>query len=372
MTEINSLKAVEEKLVALTRDLILIPTIPSLPQEQKRCFDFIQNHLYASGNIVVKNYENNGIASMVAMPKGIHKPEILLCGHLDVITHPDVASYTSTIEGRRIIGPGAGDMKGALAVMIEVFRHIHSNTKNASLGIAITSDEEIGGKSGVGFLVKEKKLRCGQAIIPDGGSLHEMTVEEKGILHLGLSCEGHAAHAARPWLGDNPIDKLIDKLGALKKIFFKLKKGKGHWHPSCAVTIISTENQTVNRVPSECRAVVDIRFPHPFTVKKIKAMINEVLGPEVKQQVIISAEPTKFKADSEFKAITEKFTGKKVSLIRDDGGSDARYFSAEGIPVIMTRPYVGALHSLEEWIDIDSMVALFQIYKEFLSHKIQS
>ena len=61
---------------------------------------------------------------------------------------------------------------------------------NLPLGLAITSDEERGGNAGMRYLFDEVGLRCNVAMIPDGGSLNEVTVEEKGILHLKIQCNG--------------------------------------------------------------------------------------------------------------------------------------------------------------------------------------
>ncbi len=360
---------IQERLVALTRDLILIPSIPSRPEDLRRCYEFIKNHLECLDNIEVREFEHQGSPSLVATPPGCKKPDILMCGHLDVITHP-VASYRSYMENGRIYGPGAGDMKGSVAILLEIFRNIHTRFPNASLGIGITSDEETGGTSGVGYLFNEAGVSCGEAMIPDGGSLNEITIEEKGILHLKLTCHGHSAHAARPWLGDNPLERLMDHLTKLRKFFSDMKQEEHHWIPTCAVTIIETENQTINRIPTDATAVLDIRFPPPFTVEKIVAQIKETLTEDVDFEIIISAEPTHLSPDKSYEVITEEVTGKAIKHVRDDGGSDARYLSKFGIPVMMSRPLVGNLHAQDEWIDIHSMVQLYRIYEKFLIKKL--
>ena len=72
-------------------------------------------------------------------------PDILLCGHLDVIDHPEADCFHSTIRDGRIYGPGAGDMKGQDAILVELFRTLHARYPGISLGLALTSDEERGG-----------------------------------------------------------------------------------------------------------------------------------------------------------------------------------------------------------------------------------
>jgi succinyl-diaminopimelate desuccinylase len=68
--------------------------------------------------------------------------------------------------------------------------------------------------------------------------------------------------------------------------------------------------------------------------------------------------------------VTEEITGQPARLIREHGGSDARYIAQHGIPVIMTRPYVGRLHAFDEWIDIASMETLYRIYESYVVRKL--
>lgn len=359
-----------ERIVALTRDLMLIPGTLSRPDDRRQCYEFVKNHLESLEHIRVREYECNGIPSLVATTPGHAEPKVLLCAHLDVIGHPDPHVYRSRIEGGRIVGPGAGDMKGALAIILEVFRAVHSRHPDASLGVAVTADEETGGEHGVGYLFREVGIRCETAMIPDGGSLNEVTVEEKGILHLKIMCEGHAAHAARPWLGDNPIEHLMDRLTDLRAFFDNMKRDEDSWYPTCAVTIIGTENETRNRVPSHAEAVLDIRFPPPHTVGQLMERIRAILGPRVVAEPVIQAEPTHLSPDPLYIKVTEEITGQSVTLVRDDGGSDARYMCDYNIPVMMSRPIVGNLHAEDEWIDIASMDTFYRVYERYLERKL--
>ncbi len=360
----------QKKLVSLTRDLILIPSDESRPDEIERCFEFIINHLESLDTVVIKKHYHRGITSLVVLPKDTETPKVLLCGHLDVITHSDSHCYRSHITDGKIIGPGSGDMKGPLAVLLEVFMNLHSKYDNLPLGLAVTSDEERGGDAGMRFLFEEIGLRCEVALVPDGGSLNEITIEEKGIVHLTIKCNGHSAHAARPWLGDNPLERLVDAVSRLRKGFDSLSNDKDHWHPTCALTIIKTPNQTANCIPSEAEGTLDIRFPAPYTKEKILNQIHNLLGDEVDTHIIVSAEPTRFTPDPLYLAVSEEITGKPTILKKEDGGSDARFIGKYNIPVIVSRPIVGELHSLDEWIDINSMETFYRIYELYLKRKL--
>lgn len=357
------------RLIELTRDLVLIPTSHLRPGDTQRCIEFIKNHLEETDEIDIKIYKPNGIPSLSALPKDHPKPEILFCAHLDVVALQEEAQYISHVKDGRIYGPGAADMKGPLAILLETFRDFHARSPGISLGLIVTSDEERGGEYGVKYLFGEQDLRCNIAIIPDSGSLNNITIEEKGILHLIISCHGPAGHASRPWLVDNPLERLTDCLGHIKSLFKEKEEGEGHWYSTFTVTIIRTQNEAFNRIPANAEAVCDVRVTPPCTIQEMVEILKGELGKDMELKVIISGEHSHFSPDPLFIKVTEEITGKPVNLYRAHGASDARFVTSFGIPVIMSRPEVGNLHSENEWIDIDSMVTLYRIYERYLEQK---
>jgi succinyl-diaminopimelate desuccinylase len=361
-----------DRLTALTRDLMLIRSTERLPEERARCFRFIENHLEAVGNLRLRTYDCQGDTSLVALPENVERPTILLNGHIDVVEHPGLDVYRGKVEHGRIVGPGAGDMKGAVAILLELFREIQRLQPGASVGLALTSDEERGGENGMRHLFEDAGLRCGLAIIPDGGSLHDLTVAEKGILHLRVKRHGHPGHAARPWLADNALQGLIDALNRLHDRFRGLvpPDAEDHWHPTATVTHLRTPNEAVNRIPGFAEACLDIRFPPPFRAAAILELVSGALGPSVEVETIVSAEPTELSPDPLFAEVTEEITGHPVRRVRASGGSDARFLCAHGIPVMLSRPLVGNLHAEDEWIDIASMVRYYEICETYLIRKL--
>jgi succinyl-diaminopimelate desuccinylase len=374
MTGINheDTQTVRERLIALTRDLILIPSTESRPDEIERCIAFVRNYINTLDHVDIREYRHNNIPSLVALPKKIGKPEVLLVSHLDVVSHGDLEVYKPEITDGRIYGAGSGDMKGALAIMLDLFFNLHQSHSTVSLGLAVTSDEELGGGSGVGYLFDEVGIRCGTAIVPDGGSLNEITVAEKGVIHLHIVCLGHSSHAARPWLADNPLEKLLERVASLKRYFLALKHDEDHWYPTCTFTRVETPNVATNRIPSVAKADLDIRFPPPYTAEEMLGEITQILGSHIETKVIISSDPMEFQPDALFKKAIEEVTGEPASFVREDGASDSRFIQRYGIPVIISRPIVGELHSEDEWIDIDSMVKFYRICERYLERKLLS
>ncbi len=367
----------KEQIVQLTRDLVLIESTDDRPDERKRCFQLIRNHLEEIPGIELKRLEKNGYESLVALPEGCEKPKVLFCGHLDVVEHPDPESYRSTVRDGRIYGPGAGDMKGQLAILVQLMRHLWHEYPGLPVGLAVTSDEERGGENGVKYLVEEAGITADVAVIPDGGSLNSIIVEEKGIIHLRLRAKGEAAHAARPWLGENALERLVTAVGKVQRDIFAPfvpevvdpDDPSTHWHPTCTATMMTTPNDSPNRIPEDAEAVLDIRFVPPLTGDSILTRIRDAIGPSVVAEPIVMAEPTHLAPDDDFAELTAAVTGRKPELTHACGGSDGRFFFAKGIPVMLSRPNVGNLHGHDEWIEISSMLDYFEICRSYVLKK---
>lgn len=364
-----------QRMISLTRDLMLIPGTAHRAAERQRVIQFITNHLESLDGVEIRRYVSGEFESLVVTPEGCGEPDILMCGHIDVVDHLDGDMYRSKIEEGRIVGPGAGDMKGAVAIMLELFRTIHGERAGASFGLVITSDEEIGSEHGMRYLLEDVGLRCKQAIIPDGGSLNQITVEEKGVLHLELSGCGQSAHAARPWLVRNVLQDLLHVLGEIRAYFagfYPKETGRDdeHWFPTCSVTNVKTTNDAINCIPDDASAILDIRFPPPHTIESVMEEINKRLKDGITVRVIMEAESTRLNPDPLFVEMTKGVTGEDVGLVKVSGGSDARFFYQQGIPVNLSRPRVGNLHAEGEWIEIDSMLKYYQICYEYITRKL--
>ncbi len=363
------------RLVELTRDLVLIPSTEGRPEERARCFQVIAQHLEGVPGTVLRRFESGGFESMVAAPAGVDAPAVLMVAHLDVIEHGEASLYRSEVRGGRIVGPGAGDMKGQLAIIIELYRALQRRHPGLPVGLAITSDEEIGGEHGVGYLFGEAGLRCGIALVPDGGSPTDITVEEKGILHLQLRTEGREIHAARPWLAPNAVLALARALGRVADRFERWRTGPAgdddsHWYPTFSPTVIGTDNTTVNCLAGGAFAWADVRFPPPLTGAEVLAAIRAEAGGGVAVEVKVAAEPARLDPDPLYLEVAAGLAGRRLAEVRASGGSDARFIAAAGIPAVLTRPLVGKLHAPDEWIDIASMAAFFEVYRRYIERKL--
>ena len=134
---------------------------------------------------------------------------------------------------------------------------------------------------------------------------------------------------------------------------------------------MGTENDTINRIPAEAHALLDVRFPAPHTFASMLAAIRGSLGGAVDSEVLVAAEPTHLAPNPLYQEVTTEVTDRPVRLVRDSGGSDARFLTRHGVGVLMSRPLVGNLNAPDEWIDIESMLVFHRICDVYLRRRFE-
>jgi succinyl-diaminopimelate desuccinylase len=364
------MQAIESRIIDLSKDLILVRSTADNPEGLAHGIRLIQSHVEDIPGVVVDSYISNGLPSFVARPATVDVVDTMMVAHVDVVeAHPNL--FYPVVEGRRLYGRGSGDMKGQIAIITELFKDILQSIPNAPLGLMITTDEESGGENGVNHLLNRMGVRCAQAIIPDSGTLNELVVGEKGLISGRIVATGKAGHSSRPWNAENAVHRLVNNLDTVCRHFADMANGSDipHWHPTLSVNILKTENQTMNLVPDSAEATVDLRYTEAHNAKEMVDMVNDMLDPHTRFSADIIAEPLHTVPDRAFLAATEAIIGEPCREVQEHGGSDGRYFTQIGIPVIMSRPLVGGLHSDHEWIDIDSMVTYYRILHRYLSER---
>ncbi|MCD6132191.1 MAG: M20/M25/M40 family metallo-hydrolase, partial [Candidatus Hydrothermae bacterium] len=120
---------------------------------------------------------------------------------------------------------------------------------------------------------------------------------------------------------------------------------------------------------------LDIRFVPPYKVSDIESMVKETISkyPRVDYEVLSSGEPVFTDRNSpfilKFKKIAEEVLKKKVNFAREHGATDGRFFSVKGMQVLITAPYGENVHGDNEWVDVVSLVQLFEIFRRFVQEE---
>ncbi len=354
----------KNKLLSIISDLVEFRTTADNREVMAACFDYIDKKL-AFFPFIKKEYEKNGVKSVVWLTKDTLRPEIALLAHIDVVPAPEEL-FKVKVEGGKAKGRGVSDMKFAVASFIVALENIFKKEgKLPSLAVMITVDEETGGHDGVEYLIKEIGFQPKLAIVPDGGDNYKIVEKAKGVFHLKLTSRGKACHGSRPWEGENAIDKMVENIRRIRAAF--PQPPKEVWQTTANLGKIMGGKAT-NQVCDLVELSVDFRYTEEFNKESLLAEIKK-LCPEAEIGEI--SHGNNFLIDKEDPAIAKwesllKEVGASDIFVNEHGASDGRYLSEIGIPTIVSKPVGGKIHSVDEWIDLNSVADFTKILEKFI------
>ncbi len=325
---------------------------------------FVEGWLEARG-ISVETEEVRGLPVLKAEVGPEDAPTVVLHGHLDVVPGR-AGQFEPRIEGDRLYGRGAYDMKGGLAAMLVVTAALRESER-VRVRLGIVGDEE-----------SEEEAERGSDALVDGGFVGDFAitgeptdlqigVEAKGVLALRLEVSGVAAHGATPWLGDNAVLKAHDVFRSIESLPFARHSSELFDRPSINLGRI-LGGDALNKVPDRCAIDVDIRY---LPDQDPEAVLEQVRGlPDAEVTPLFTRPPAVVDRRSPFvlglrEAASAHHAGEPMSVGRD-GASDAVSFLRVGVPAVEFGPSGAGHHGPEEWVSVDSLRVYRQTLEQFL------
>jgi succinyl-diaminopimelate desuccinylase len=350
------------EIVDLTAELIRFRTTHDRPGEIDRCAAFIADWIEGIG-LKIERLSQNGVPSVLVTPR-TGKAPLLLMSHIDVVAAPE-ALFAPQIRDGRLYGRGSIDDKYAAALSMVMIRQAFGCLKekgfgqsDLSFGILITGDEEIGGRNGADYALGKVSGRF--CIALDGGSLDEIVVKEKGVLRLGLTCRGRSAHGARPWLGENAIEKLMDAYRRIRDDFNAT--GPDHWHRTINFSRVHA-GDSPNQVPDRAEAILDIRFTESDDIDTLIERWRQ----DIDGEIAVFGRGGVFDAGTSPDLDRLCQAAPTAVLTREHGASDARYLAAHGWSgVVWGADGEMSQHGENEHLVIASLGELYHRLERFL------
>ena len=197
--------------MSLIDTLIWLVDIPSVTGEEGPLCEALAGRLggvYPGGDI-----RRSG-NSLVAGPR-TGRPLVLLVGHIDTV--PAQGQGPARMEGNRLWGLGASDMKAGVAVMIHLLEDpAVRNGPYDVVGVFYDAEEGAFERNGLGPVLRTFPWleSAGFAVVMEPTDL-ELQLGCQGVVNAAVRFEGKAAHSARPWLGENAVTKAGNWLAGL-------------------------------------------------------------------------------------------------------------------------------------------------------------
>lgn len=401
----QEIAARRDDLIRLTQDLIRIPTLNPPGRNYREICDFLAARLAPQGFSIDMIRAKGAPGDSDTYPRWNLVARIEGRGPGDCVhfnSHHDVVEvghgwtrdpFGGEIDGNRIYGRGACDMKGGLAasvIAVEAFIAACPDFTGA-IEISATADEETGGYGGVAHLASQgyfDPARVQHVIIPEPLHKDQICLGHRGVWWAEIETHGRIAHGSMPFLGDSAIRHMGAVLAEMEETLFPLLAGK-----TTAMPVIpeGARQSTLNInaihggepepepgytglpapcVPDRCRITIDRRFLIEEDLAEVKheitALLERVkaLRPKFSYEIrdLFEVQPTMTDKTAPIvrstAAAIETVLGRAARYVVSPGTYDQKHIDRIGRlkNCIAYGPGELALaHQPDEWIGVDDM-----------------
>jgi succinyl-diaminopimelate desuccinylase len=347
----------------LTERLITYDT--ATPEGIRACAGFIKGWLEAR-DVEVKDGTNNDLPVLAATVGAEEGPTVVFHGHLDVVpAFPN--QFTPRVDGDRLYGRGAYDMKGGLAAMMCATRDLAEQSA-VRVHFVCVADEEADSLEARGSDYLVEKGYVGDFAITGEPTDLMIGVQSKGVLALRIEVAGKSAHGSTPWLGDNAVLKAVDVFRQISSMKFARESTELFDRPSISLGRV-IGGDAFNKVPDLCVIDVDIRYLPGQDPRQILRDIEAI--PDTTVNVVVHREPAIVERDNPYvlalaDAAAEEGVGPETISVGRDGASDIVSFLDAGVPGVEFGPVGAGHHGPEEWVSISSLERYRHTLVEFV------
>jgi acetylornithine deacetylase len=283
---------------------------------------------------------------------------LMLNAHLDTVGlgGPD-GSLEPRVEGRRMYGRGAYDMKGSLAAIMLVAAGAVEAPLEGDLIVTAVADEEA---LSIGSERIAATLGADAAIVAEPTEMRA-AIAHRGFVWLEVETSGRAAHGSRHDLGIDAITRMGPVLVALDELEARFRD-EGERHPLLGRASVHASliegGQELSTYPERCVVKVERRTLPGETVAQVEQE-TALLAPGADVRTLFSREPLETPRSSpilDALLVNAKRTlGAAPEVVGVPFWTDAALFAQAGIPTVVFGPGGEGAHAEVEWVDLDDV-----------------
>lgn len=299
---------------------------------------------------------------------------LMLNAHSDTVGIEGMeAPFLPRVEGGRLYGRGAYDMKGALAACLGAAKALRDAGVELAgdLLVAAVADEEY---ASLGTTDLIARYAVDGAIVTEPSEL-ELCLAHKGFAWLEVTTHGHAAHGSQFREGIDANLRMGRVLSEIEKLEGRLRAWRGH--PLVGPPSLHAATLAGGVGPStyaeRCTLTIERRTVPGESEEQVVVEIQGILDR------LAAADPT-FRADLEVSLVREPFEvdpdaaivravaaaaepvlGRVPNQVGENPWMDSALLAAAGVETVIFGPSGGGAHAREEWVDLESVYRLAEI-----------
>jgi succinyl-diaminopimelate desuccinylase len=377
MTAVDLDAPLSRRAIELAQGLLRVPSV-NPPGDVSACADVLAG-AFREAEIPVELVEGEpGRVNVVArLTGGRGGRRVMLNGHLDVVPATagwQVDPFEGRIDGGRLIGRGAVDMKSGVAAMAAVMEELRrrGEPRRGEVLFTAVADEETGSHHGTQLLLR-RGFRADMAIVGEPTNL-EISHGNRGSWWATVTITGKAAHAARPHLGVNALAAAAEFVRLVEA--FKPDRTDPRFEvPTASLTpTVIQGGVKSNVVPDRVVVTVDRRMvpgeSSATAEQELRTLLARLDRPGVRAEVEVhpSYEPYIVDEDAPVVAILReacaRVLGRTPRLSGKAGATDASHlFHLGGIQPVIFGPGDPTLaHTSHEAVEVRQIASAAWVY----------
>lgn len=291
---------------------------------------------------------------------------VLLLGHLDTV--PELSPNPPRREADRVFGLGASDMKGALAVMLQLLARAASRPSRRQTAFVFYAGEE-GSFAGSGLPGLRDEARAWfdaakLAVCMEPTDNH-VELGCLGTLHATFAFSGRRAHSARPWEGDNAIHRAAGLLQRLRDWQPRRHRFAGLEFVEVVSATTAAFRGARNVIPDRFELNVNFRFAPGREPGDVRADLAALAQEEATWEITDWCPAGRVCADNLL--LEELLASSGAGPRSKQAWTDVGRLSEWGIDAINFGPGAPAqAHQAGEWIAIDALRRSFELLAGWL------
>lgn len=348
--------------MSLSQDLLWLCSIPSLIGEERALCDAVAARL--SRAPLAAPIRRYGDSIVVPLRRGSGGPHVVLGGHLDVVRTEHEGA--PRIEGDRLYAPGAADMKSGLSLMLALVERAPRYAADLTL-VFYAREEGPYAENELGqVLAADTELTGASIAVMLEPSDNKLQLGCGGSVHAAVRFRGRTAHSARPWQGENAIQKSAAFLARLNALEPQTDERDGLTWKNVFSATMASGGRARNIIPDQFELNVNHRFGPSTSLERAQQNVLELVAGEADVEFVdVSPSAPPLRHHPLVSALAESGV---TALEPKQAWTDVARFAALGVPAVNFGPGVQAqAHQKNEWTLLSQLEAGLSVLDRWLS-----
>ncbi len=341
---------------ALAERALALVDIPSQSLHEAELYE------YMKAEVELPVVHDDGESLVYARRGG--KPLVVLAGHTDTV--PAQGNLPGRIADGAVHGLGASDMKGGLAVMMELASWARDADLAYDVALLFFPREELGPELNPlpGVFAAVPMIDEAALVICLEPTDNTLQLGCLGNINARVAFEGKAAHSARPWLGVNAIKVALEGLRPVLELAPNDVDIDGLvFREVVSVTQIDDCGNATNVIPARVECTLNYRYAPTRTPEEAERRLAELVGHELRITQSSRAAHVALRSP-----LVERLrTAGDFELQPKQAWTNVADFAARGLDALNLGPGTTRLaHTADERVDIAELARTYTALQSFL------